>query len=97
MYNSTKRSAIKLLCLMSRLTFLIAVIILTFTGVIFASDVKSQNLKEVKLSVNQKNAVLKDVLVDLKNKSGFTFAYAEEIGTITGVNISFKTSPCMMR
>lgn len=75
---------------MSRLTFLVIVMILTFTGVIFASEVKSQNISEVKLSINVKQALLKDVLTDLKVKTGFNFVYTEQIGNIEGVNVSAK-------
>lgn len=75
---------------MSRLTFLVTMIIITFAGVILASEVKSQDLKEVRLSVNKKDALLKDIFAELKLKSGFNFVFTEEIGNISGVNLSAK-------
>lgn len=77
---------------MSRLTFLISAIILTFTGVILASEVRSQNIKDVNLSISQKGALLKNVLAEIKLKSGFSFVYTEEIGNISGINLSFKNA-----
>ncbi|HMI03481.1 MAG TPA: carboxypeptidase-like regulatory domain-containing protein [Pedobacter sp.] len=77
---------------MSRLTFLVAVITMTLTGVILASGVKSQSLKEVKVSVNTRGSVLREILADLETKSGFSFVYSEEIGNISNIHLSGKTS-----
>ncbi|RZK92203.1 MAG: TonB-dependent receptor [Pedobacter sp.] len=88
MYNSTKRSAIKLLYFMTRLTFLITIITLTFSGVILASDVKSQNLKDVKVILDTKPNTLRELLGTLEKKSGFSFIYAQEIGNITGIHVA---------
>lgn len=77
---------------MTRLTFLVTVITLTFAGAILASDVKSQNLKEVKIRVATKSGVLRDILTDLEKQSGFSFVYSEEIGDIPGVIQSDKSS-----
>ena len=87
MHNSTKRSVIKLVYNMSRLTFLITAITLTITGVISAATVKSQNMKTVKVSAFVKQAVLKDVFSQLEKTSGFTFVYPQEIGEIENVNL----------
>lgn len=77
---------------MTRLTFLITIITLTFFGVTLASKVRSQNLKQVKVSVDTKGTVLKDILADLEKKTGFNFVYSEEIGAISNVNLSGRTS-----
>jgi outer membrane receptor protein involved in Fe transport len=90
MHNSTKRSVIKLLYFMTRLTFLVTIITLTFTGVMLASGVRSQNLKEVKIAVKTKGTVLKDILANLEKGSGFSFAYSEEIGNISNITLSGK-------
>ncbi|SOD15328.1 TonB-dependent receptor [Pedobacter xixiisoli] len=92
MYNSTKRSAIKLLYSMTRLTFLMTIVTLTFSGVILASDVKSQNLKDVKISLDEKPNTLSALLGTLEKKSGFSFAYTQEIGNITGFHLTGKTN-----
>src|ERR1700761_2369274 len=90
MNNSTKRNVIKLLYFMSRLTFLVIVVILTFTGLIRASEVKSQNLKEVNVLVHTKGANLKEILNDIEKKSGFSFVYSEDIGKISNINLPDK-------
>ncbi|MBE9598475.1 TonB-dependent receptor [Pedobacter sp. MC2016-24] len=76
---------------MSRLTFLITVITLTFTGVILASGVKSQNLKAVRLSVNTKGLLLKDILADLEHRSDFNFVLTDEIGAIGNIRLTDQT------
>lgn len=91
MYNSTKRSAIKLLYFMTRLTFLIAIVTLTFSGVILASDVKSQSLKDVKVSLGAKPNTLRELFRALEEKSGFSFTYAQEIGDLSGIHIEDST------
>ena len=90
MHNCTKTSVIKLLYFMSRLTFLVIIATFTFTGVIMASGVRSQNLKTVRLSVEVKNTTLKAVLEQIKKKSGFSFVYTEEIGNIQGISLSLN-------
>lgn len=72
---------------MSRLTFLVIIISLSFTGVVLAFTAKSQNLKAVVLSINTENKALKDVLAELKKKTGFSFVFAEAVGNISNVSI----------
>ena len=82
MRNFTKKSVIKLVYNMSRLTFLSILISLTTTGLLMASSVKSQNLREVKVKVNNKSSSLEMLFADLEKQSGFSFYFAEEVGQI---------------
>jgi len=75
---------------MSRVAFLVTVISLTLSGVILASEVRSQNLREVKISVNVRGALLKDVLTELEKTSGLSFAYTGETGAVSGINLSVR-------
>ncbi|WP_238387637.1 TonB-dependent receptor [Pararcticibacter amylolyticus] len=73
---------------MSRLAFLSVLITLTTSGVLTASGVRSQSLKEVKVKVNNSGSSLRKVLDELEKQSGFSFYFTEEIGNISGVAIS---------
>ena len=73
---------------MTRLTFLIAIVTLTFSGVILASDVKSQNLREVKVHLDTRPNTLRELFATLENKSGFRFTYTKEIGDLSGINVA---------
>lgn len=77
---------------MSRLTFLVTVITLTCSGVILASGVKSQNLKEIRVNVDPQHTVLREILTDLDKKSEFNFVYSQEMGNVSGIRLSAKTS-----
>ncbi|MGK6353379.1 carboxypeptidase regulatory-like domain-containing protein [Parapedobacter sp. DT-150] len=72
---------------MSRLTFLVAVITMSFAGISLASDAKSQGIESVKVTIDRDDAVLKDILTELTEASGFTFVYKEEIGDKEGVTV----------
>lgn len=75
---------------MSRVTFLLIVTSLTLIGTIRASAVKSQNLREVNVSIQVKKALLRNVLDELKRQSGFRFVYTEEIGNIPDISLAAK-------
>ncbi|WP_233276788.1 hypothetical protein [Mucilaginibacter paludis] len=64
MYNSTKSSVIKLLYFMTRLTMMVTVISFTLSGVLFASEVRSQRLDQAIVSVNTTKASLHALLTD---------------------------------
>jgi len=73
---------------MTRLTFLIIISSLTMTGLIFAADARSQNLKEINVSLTVKNGSLKTVITQLEKQSGLRFVYTEALGNRTGISIS---------
>ncbi len=73
---------------MSRITVLVVAILTTLNGVIQASDAKSQDLKEVKVTVDPQKRGLKGILSDLERTSGFHFVYSEEIGDISNIRVS---------
>ena len=88
MYNFTKKSVIKLLYDMSRLTFLALIAIIATTGLMMASTVRSQDLKKIKVEVKQSSTSMKNILADLENQSGLSFYYVQEIGNISNVKVS---------
>src|ERR1700748_2506910 len=93
MHNSTKRSVIKLLFFMTRLTFLVIVVSLTLTGVIFASGAKSQNINDYRVTVNKKGASLEEVLNSFEKQSPFTFTYATGLGKSILVDVNIDNQP----
>src|ERR1700744_3570995 len=93
MHNSTKRSVIKLLFFMTRLAFLVIVVSLTLTGVIFASNLKSQSLNDYRVSVNLKDASLEEVLNSFEKQSPFTFTYAAGLGKSTVITLNVQNQP----
>ncbi|RKR82106.1 TonB-dependent receptor-like protein [Mucilaginibacter gracilis] len=93
MYNSTKSSVIKRLYFMTRLTMMVTVISFTLSGVLLASEVRSQRLDEAIVSVHTQKSSLNGLLSDLSAQSGFNFVYAEELGKINPVSLNVsKTS-----
>lgn len=93
MHNSTKRNVIKLLCAMTRFTFVMLTLLLSLTGILQANEVKSQNLKEVNVTLNLTRATLEQVFNEIKKQSDFTFTYSEQIGLTAPVTISVKNLP----
>lgn len=78
---------------MSRFTFLVIVVLFTLTGVTLASVVKSQNLREIHLSLQLKDAKLKEALTEISKKTGLTFVYTEALGNqVNGINLVKNTS-----
>ncbi|WP_188316016.1 TonB-dependent receptor [Chitinophaga agrisoli] len=77
---------------MSRLMFLFLIITLTASGVLVASGLKSQDLKEVKIKINGNGHSVRDLLDDIERQSGFSFYFAEEIGDIKHISLSTKTT-----
>ncbi|HEY0177527.1 MAG TPA: carboxypeptidase-like regulatory domain-containing protein, partial [Pedobacter sp.] len=75
---------------MTRLTFLVIIVSLTLTGVIFATGVKSQNLNDYKVSVNLKDAGIEEVLNSFEKQSPFTFTYAASLGKTAPVTINIQ-------
>jgi len=92
MYNTTKRSLLKLLNFMTRLAFIVIILTSTLTGVLMAREVKSQNISETKVSLDLKNADLRKVFTQLEKQSGFRFYYDQEIGNMQGVTLKENTT-----
>lgn len=90
MYNSTKRSAIKLLCSIMRLTFMVLTISLSLTGTLLAFSSKAQDMDKIIISVNLKNAPLGKVLDELEGQSGFSFTYPTKMADIGPVSLRLK-------
>lgn len=68
----------KLLVLM-KYSFIIFFIQLTFAGVLFASNAKSQNINEVKVGLNLRGASVKESLIQLQTNSGFKFTLFNQL------------------
>ncbi|GAA4321230.1 TonB-dependent receptor [Mucilaginibacter gynuensis] len=64
---------------------MVAVISFTLTGVMLASNARSQRLDQVIISVNTKTGSLNNLLSELSRQSGFNFVYSEELGNIRPV------------
>ncbi|MCD0488293.1 TonB-dependent receptor [Pedobacter sp. MC2016-14] len=77
---------------MSRLTFLSILMSLITTGLLMASGVKSQNLREAKVKMNNSSPSLESLFADLEKQSGFSFYFAEEIGKVKTDGLSKKTA-----
>ncbi|GGC23639.1 SusC/RagA family TonB-linked outer membrane protein [Parapedobacter defluvii] len=76
---------------MSRLLFLLVVISCTATGVILASDVLSQNLRKVNVTLGQqvkKQEKLGDLFQELEQQTGFRFYYEQEVANLSNSGLA---------
>src|SRR5690606_12383960 len=80
---------IKRICEMSRLMFLLAVIVCTTTGVIIASDVRSQHLRNTHVTLNGKydGRTLSSLFQQIEQQSAFRFYYEKAVGEIQGYGV----------
>lgn len=62
-----------------KLSLIITVLQLTFIGIMLASDVRGQNLDQLKIEIKLNNASVEEGLVTLSQKSGIRFSYEGEI------------------
>ena len=62
-----------------KLSLIIAVFQLTFIGVMLASDVRGQNLDQLKIEIKLNNASVEEGLITLSQKSGIRISYEGEI------------------
>ncbi|WP_162847107.1 TonB-dependent receptor [Mucilaginibacter gracilis] len=76
---------------MSRLTFLAVIAVLTTSGLLMARDVRSQDLKEIKVNVT-KTSLLKNVFKELEQQSGISFYYAADIGDVANVRLKNRAA-----
>ncbi|WP_240315167.1 TonB-dependent receptor domain-containing protein [Mucilaginibacter pineti] len=75
---------------MTRLTFLVIIVSLTLTGVIFATGVKSQSLNDYRVSVNFKDAGIEEILNSFEKQSPFTFTYAASLSKTAPITINIQ-------
>lgn len=62
-----------------RCSFIMLVIQITFAGVLVASTAKSQNINEVNVALNLKEATVKESLIQLQAKSGIKFTLFSQL------------------
>ena len=62
-----------------KLSLIIAVIQLTFMGVLVAGEARGQNLDELRIGINLNNASVEEGLIVLSQKSGIRISYADEM------------------
>src|SRR5688572_14356522 len=62
-----------------KLSLFIAVFQLTFVGVLLASDVRGQNLDQLKIEIELNNASVEEGLITLSQKSGIRISYEGEM------------------
>src|SRR5690606_32546207 len=75
--------AIKPVCAMSRLLFLLVAIFWTATGVVLASDVMSQDLRKIDVMLSHdNNSNLGRVFQNLEQQTGLRFYYDKAVGEI---------------
>lgn len=82
MCNFTKIRTLKLLRFMSRVTFVVSIITLLSAGVLFASEVRSQNLAKVTVNLHHRVTTVHELLAELARQTDFTFVYTLETGRI---------------
>src|SRR5690606_27022219 len=77
------KNAIKPVCAMSRLLFLLVAMSCTATGVVLASDVMSQDLRKIDVMLSHdNNSNLGRVFQNLEQQSGLRFYYDKAVGEI---------------
>jgi len=82
MYNFTKINVIKPLYAMTRFAMLVTIVSMTLTGVLLGADVKSQNIKEVKITLTVKNTELAELLNRIEQQTDFVFSFSKKVGEI---------------
>jgi len=90
MHNSTKRNAKKLIYKMTRFTFFVLFLTLFLGGILQASEVRSQDLRETNVTLNLRNATLEQVFNEIKRQSDLTFTYSPEVGLKAAAPIDVK-------
>lgn len=80
MYNSTKINVIKLLFSMTRFTFLLITVSVAFTGVLLATEVKSQQLEKTMVTLGTKTTSVQELLSSVEKQSEFTFSFSARVG-----------------
>ncbi|RLJ69581.1 TonB-dependent receptor domain-containing protein [Pedobacter alluvionis] len=68
-----------ILFIIMRCSFIILAIQLTFSGILLASDVKSQNLDQVKVNLSLNKATIQESLLTLQRKSGIRISFFDEL------------------
>lgn len=68
-----------LILFIMRCSFIVLAIQLTFTGLLLAGNAKSQNLDQVKISINLNHASIQESLLSLQRKSGIRISFADEL------------------
>ncbi len=80
MYKSIQINWVRALVSMSRQTFLIWVITVAFGGLLAAHTGKSQKmLSDVRITINESNEKLHDVLSKIEKQTEFKFSYLDDI------------------
>lgn len=93
MHNSTKRKVMKLFYKMTRFTFMVIALLLSLTGLLQATEAKSQDLNNINVTLDLKNAALEEVFNAIQKQSDFTFAYSQAVGLTAPVTIQVKDMP----
>ncbi len=93
MYNSTKINVIKLLFSMTRFAMLVTIVTTTFTVVLMAADVKSQNLNEARITLLAQNTTLTEVLNKIEQQTDFTFSFTKKVGGIILKSLAADNKP----
>ncbi|MBT1686023.1 hypothetical protein KK078_05620, partial [Fulvivirgaceae bacterium PWU37] len=80
----------KLLMLISKYTWRLFIIQVICMNLGFASDINSQSLEKVKVSLALKHATLSTVFKELETKTDFVFAYSGQLDTRNTFNLHYK-------
>lgn len=62
-----------------KLSLTVAIFQLTFIGVLFAGDVRGQDLNNLKIEINLNNSSVEESLIIFSRKSGIRISYADEM------------------
>jgi outer membrane receptor protein involved in Fe transport len=74
-----------------KLSLIIALVQLTFIGVLLANDVRGQNLDKIKIDIKLNNVSVEESLLVLSQKSGIRISYADELLHKEGKKITLSS------